>query len=151
MISIQQEAWSEVQGEIMPLWIEHHREIARDGDVVRLAPDLARYESLDRIGKLLIVTARKDGKLVGYTFCVIDTHLHYCTTLMGFYDIYWLRPELRGTMAGTGIKLFRETERIGNSRGVRKWFIGSKLWQDHSRIFERLGWTETERMFTKLV
>jgi hypothetical protein len=36
-------------------------------------------------------------------------------------------------------------------RGVKKIFTGTKLSLDMGPIFERLGWTEAERLFCKYI
>lgn len=149
MISFCTESWSQVRHEIAPLWQRHHDELVQDKDRVPLAPDLAKYQAQDTAGSLHIVTARRRGALVGYVVAIVETHLHYRRTLCAFFDLYYLLPEHRAGWAG--VRLFIEAERALKARGVQKLFSGTKLWQDASPIFERLGWVETERLFTRWI
>lgn len=149
MITCQTEAWADARAEIVGYWPAHYEEIARDKEKIPLAPDFRAYDTFGASGELHVVTVRKDGALVGYHLSLVRPHLHYTTTLCAFVDIYWLRPDCRKGMAG--VKLFKEAERSLKARGVKKVFTGTKLALDAGRIFERLGWHETERLFTKYI
>lgn len=150
------EQWSVIKNEIDPLWAAHYSELAQDKEKVHLAPDYRKYQVHSDNGMLEIMAARKDGALVGYVFSLVDTHLHYATTLCGFWDLYFLIPEVRKGVGLSiakhpGITLFREAEKILRARGVKKMFSGTKLWHDAGELFEYLGWNETERLFTKWI
>lgn len=147
MITYAVEAWPDAAAEIMPLWDAHNAEVAAKDDKARLAPDLDRYMALHLAGKLHIVVAREAGAVIGYLFAAVETHLHRRNTLCAFYDLYYVKPEHR--RGWTGIHLFKEAERSLKARGVVKLHTGTKLWKDVGRLFERMGWDETERLFTK--
>lgn len=149
MITFETESWDAIRDEIAPLWRLHYEEIASDRDRIPLAPDYVKYQRYSDCGQLHITVAREGGRMVGYAFALVDTALHYATTLCGFYDLYWLEPERRKGMAG--IMLLKETEKALKARGVRKIFTGTKVWKDVGPLFERMGWQETERLFTKWV
>lgn len=149
MLTYVVEPWATVRGEIGPLWRRHYAEIAADQQRIALDPDFARYSASAANGSLHIVVAREAGQMVGYVFAFVETHLHYRSTLCGFYDIYWLAPEARKGSAG--VKLLKEAERTLKARGVKKIFTGTKLWKDVGRIFERHGWNETERLYSKWI
>lgn len=143
------EAWSDLLPEMSPIWQQHWEEVAMHRDAVPLDPDLDAYLSMERAGMLHIVAARSEGKLIGYHISIVKPHLHYRTTLHAHTDVYFVCPEFRQGM--TGVKLFKEVERTLKARGVIKMITGTKLSLDMGRIFERLGWEETERTFTKLI
>jgi GNAT superfamily N-acetyltransferase len=149
MITYAVEQWPQAAPEIMPLWAAHNSEIAAEHDKPLLDPDLGRYMALHRAGKLHVVVAREAGKVIGYLFAAVETHLHRRTTLCAFYDLYYVRPEHR--RGWTGIHLFKEAERTLRARGVKRLNTGTKLWKDVGKLFERMGWQETERLFTKVV
>jgi hypothetical protein len=99
---------------------------------------------------LAIVTARQEGRLVGYVAAIINTHLHYASTKFGTLDVFWLAPDVRKSVNGVG--LFTAIEEELKRRGVVKMIGQTKLGpHDVGLIFEFLGWTETERLFTKAV
>ena len=147
-ISFQIEPWSTVRSEIERLLPLHWAEVAGERDHIKLDPDWEWYAECDRQDMLQVLTARADRtELVGYHLSIIRTHPHYKSTLMGFTDIYFIAPEYR--KGRTGIQLFIRAEEELRARGVRKIFTGTKLSLDMAPILLRLGWRETERLFTK--
>jgi L-amino acid N-acyltransferase YncA len=149
MITYQVERWPDCVAELRELWLAHWAEVAMNKDTIKLDPWEAAYVELDRLEQLVIVTVRRAGELVGYHISIVRMHLHYQATLHAFTDVYYLKPEERQGMAG--VRLFSEVERALRARGVQKMFTGTKLSLDMGRIFERLGWTETERLYTKYI
>lgn len=127
----------------------HYEQLAGDKDAIPLDPDVDKYNEIEALGRLLVVTARKDGKLIGYHLLFIDTHLHYKTTLHAFTDIYYLAKEHR--TGRTGYRLFTEVEKILREKGVVKWATGTKIHEDHTRLFEALGFTCNEKSFKKIL
>ena len=156
MITYLVEPWSLIRSEIAQLWQRHYDELVSDKDKIPLAPDYRQYQEHATSGALHIVTARSDGQLIGYVFAIVRPHLHYATTLCGFWDLYYVTPEHRkglglSLVGHPGVALFREAEKSLRARGVKKMFSGTKMWRDASHIFEYLGWVETERLFTKWI
>jgi hypothetical protein len=149
MRTFQVETYDDCQDEIGRLLQVHYDEVAMDKAVVPLSKNDAAYRTMADTGQLHILTCREDGILVGYIVGLLRLGLHNATTLMAYTDVYFLRPDLRH--GGLGIKLFREYERTLIQRGVIKVFIASKVHLDMSKIFERLGWTRTEVVYTKVI
>lgn len=143
------EAWRYVRGQVAPLWREHYEEIAHDKDRIPLDPDWMAYDGLSERGFLHIVTVRDGQTLVGYLFAIVGPHLHYRSTKVATFDLYWINPEYRKGWAG--VKLFKFAEKTLRDAGVVKIAANTKLTKDMSLIFDRLGWTETERIWTKMV
>jgi hypothetical protein len=144
------EHWEPLKDEIWPLWQQHYDEIAEDKASVPLDPDWAKYDHLAETGCLHIVTARKDGVLVGYAFNIVSTHLHYRTTLFAFSDLYWLKPDCRG--GKTAFRFFAFVEASLAERGVTKAVTNVKRAHDQtSRLFEWLGWRHAERLYVKSI
>lgn len=135
--------------EMRVLWPAHWEEIAINRDTIKLAPDYQSYEAFDDSGALHIVTAREGGKIAGYHISIVKTHLHYKNDLHGFTDVYYISPEYR--QGWVGIKLFKYVEKTLKARGVKKLFTGTKLHLDMGPLFERMGWHETERLYTKVL
>jgi GNAT superfamily N-acetyltransferase len=148
-LSVQVEAYGDMLEEAKPLYQRHWEELALDQDAVKLAPDWERYAALDAAGALSIVTVRARGRLVGYSFMVVQRGLHYATTLEARMDMFWIAPEHRGRMGG--VRLFREVERELVRRGVRRVYAGSKLHRDASRLFLALGYKPIEQWFSKML
>lgn len=153
MITFATEPWDQIKNEILPLWKEHHADVAdpEDDGRIPLDPDWAKYQRLADIGSLHITAARDSGRLVGYAFVVVETGLHYRTLLFGHWDLYWISPSARKSNFWTGVKLFREVEKAMRARGVMKMTNRRKFWRDVGPIFRRLGWTDTEIHSTKWI
>lgn len=151
MITFVTEPWDDIRHEILPLWLQHHAVVADPDDFERIPPDpdWAKYQAAADKGCLQILAARDRGELVGYVFMLIDTHLHYRSTLCAFLDLYWISPDKRGHMMG--VRMFRAVEAACVARGVKKMFGGTKLWLDARAIFHRCGWKEAELAHTKWI
>ena len=149
MITYQVEDWHQCLPEMEAMWPLHWEEVAGDKDVIKLEPHYKMYDDIYRSGQMHVVTARCDGKLIGYHVSIVRPHLHYKSSLSSYTDLYFIHPDYRKGM--TGVNLFRFTEKSLKQRGVQKMFTGTKLSLDMGRIFERLGWRETERLYTKVI
>ena len=143
------ERWRDLRGEMLPLLVRHWKEVALNHADVPLDIDEARYKSLDESGSLHIVTARRDGILIGYHVAIVSTHLHYASTLHGITDVYWIAPESRHGV--TAMRLFQTVERELRALGVRKLFTATKLHLDQGALFDRLGYKPVERLYAKLI
>jgi GNAT superfamily N-acetyltransferase len=64
-------------------------------------------------------------------------------------DIFYIKPEYRQGL--TGVKLFKATEEIMKKYGVQRIIMNVKRSNDIGAIFERLGYKETERVYTKII
>jgi GNAT superfamily N-acetyltransferase len=149
MIEYKEETYGQVIDEIKPLLEDHWEEIALHKDTIKLNPDYDRYEKMFKSGQMRIVTARDDGKLVGYCILMLYHHIHYKDQFMAMDDIFFIAKDYRKGL--TGVKLFIKTEEIMKQYGVKKLSMNVKVHQDVGPIFERLGYKETERMFTKMI
>lgn len=150
-ITLQVERWNTYYPDAMPLWEAHWEEVAIHQERIKLDVDVASYAALDASGKLLIVTVRDHGVLVGYWKGLILGHLHYLSTLHGTMDIVYLAPAYRRGMLAW--RLFKRVEQEAKDRGVVRLSQGTKIHNglDLGRLYERLGYECTEHHFTKLL
>ena len=130
-------------GAILPI---HWEELALHKEKVPLDPQYNVYLERDAQGGVILVTAREDGKLIGYFVGFIAPGLHYQTCLTCTMDIFYVHPDHRG--GGTGYHLFKSAEKELKRRGVQRLFVGSKLHKDASWLFEKLGYEEVERYYS---
>lgn len=149
MISFQVENWLNVKDEASELWPLHWEEVGQNKVKMKLDPDIEKLDYLNSLGRLHIVIARDNGKLVGYHASVIDTLIHYKTILAAKGDLHWLHPDYRKGMIG--IKLLKEVERTLKMRGVQVMADFTKLYADKGAVFEHLGYTPIERVYTKWI
>ena len=149
MITYQEESFDQVIADIKPLLEKHWEEIALHKEVIKLNPDYAKYESMCKAGIMKIITARDGLKLAGYCIMLLYYHMHYKDHYMAMDDIFFIDKEYRKGLVG--VKLFIKTEEIMKQYGITKLSMNVKVHNDVSAIFERLGYKETERMFTKMI
>lgn len=148
-ITYQEETVAECLPEVEACLKDHYHEIAQLQEKIPLDPDYDLYFKAELLGMLCIVTMRIDGELAGYHITFIRPHGHYKTTLCGYVDIYYVKPEYRrGRLA---LDMFLKAEEILKERGVVWVFAGTKLWKDMASIFKRQKWVEAERLFTKWI
>jgi GNAT superfamily N-acetyltransferase len=149
VVTFMVEPWSSYKLEAAPLWIEHYKEVAVHQDTIPLAVDYDQYEAQDQAGALLVIVARNEGKIVGYWLGFLRPHFHYKTSFTAYTDIYYLDPSLR--YGGIGARMMQFVEAELKRRGVQKVFTATKVHLDHSPLFEALGYTRTEYVYTKLL
>jgi hypothetical protein len=149
VITYQTEQYRDCCAEIDAHLLNHWHEIALDHTSVPLDKDEAEYQRLADSGQLHITTVRKDGLLIGYHASIVRPHLHYKSTLHAFVDVYYIVPAHRN--GRVGIQLFIEAEKALKARGVKKIFSGTKSHKHMGPIFERLGWRETETLYSKVI
>src|SRR5262249_9774027 len=99
-VTYQVENWLEVLPEMRELFDAHWKEVALDHDKIKLEPDYLAYEGMARFGLLHLVTARAEGKIVGYHLSFIHPHLHYKSSLTCFTDVFYLHEDYRHGMTG---------------------------------------------------
>lgn len=140
------EPWDAYYRDCQALWPEHYAEIAVQKDRMPMRPDVEAYQALERAGMLQIVVAREDGRMIGYVLSVIRAHLHYADVLCGFEDAYFLTKAHRKGFVG--VKLLREAVEQMRRAGVRKAFFMTKVAHDAGAIFERMGFTRSDIVYS---
>lgn len=149
MIEYAVEPWMQVVEEIKLIVHEHWEELALDKDQIKLDPDYNRYESIDALGVIHLVTARDNGILIGYCIFFVMPALHYKNSKQAVYDIFYLRKPYR--KGRNGIRFIKFAEESLKKVGVQKVYMGVKLNNDFGKVFEYLGFTPAERIYIKMI
>ncbi len=150
MIVFQVENFADFVKDAKAIFPEHWKELALDQDRIKLSLDLTKYEKAEKDGILHIVTARENGKMVGYYTAGILPHLHYSNAgLMASTDMYFVLPEYR--KGNTGARFMAAIEKSLRDKGIKKIYISCKAHLDLSVLFEFMGYKFTDKMFTKLL
>lgn len=149
MITFQQEFLLTCKKDAQELIESHWKEIAVNKDTIKLNPDWETYETLEEQGNFKIFTCRDDGKLVGYFAVVVSRNLHYKDHLFASNDVLYLSPEFRKGL--TGVKLIKFAEKYLKEDGVSVLVINTKDHKPFDPILNRLGFSLTERSYTKLL
>jgi hypothetical protein len=147
--TFEEEPWAKFWPDGQDLFPLHWKELALNQDKIKMDVDAPRYEQMEQLGMLNILTARKEGKLTGYIMSFIMPHFHYKSAgNMCLIDMFWTKPEARH---GTGVRLFIEWEKRMKARGVINLITSCKVHQDHQKLFERLGYKWTDKTFMKVL
>lgn len=149
VVTFQVERVTDILDEVKPLLEAHWREIALYQDQFPLNPDYEKYLALDRAGVVHIVTARTAGELIGYYISFIMPHLHYRDCIVAMNDILFLKSEYR--RGRTGMQMIAFAEEDLKRIGVNRMTIHVKTAHDFSPALLRMGFTEIERNFDKLL
>ena len=149
MITAQCERLADVLPEFMEIFPAHYAELALNKDTVPLAPQYNIYLEREARGELLFVTLRELGEAVGYFVGFIAPGLHYETCLTCHMDIFYVKQDRRGAMAGVKLFNFVEAELI--RRGVKRWLCGSKIHRPVDWLLKRQGFEPIEVHYSKML
>lgn len=134
--------------EIQRLFQDHYEEISLLKNY-ELKPDYARYFSIHEKDMLQVILCKDDDKIVGYIVFFICKHLHYIDCVLATEDIYYLKPEYR--KGRTAIKMFKFAEQYLKSLNVDMIKYGTKIHSDNTSLFEYMGYSFTEKVYTKML
>jgi GNAT superfamily N-acetyltransferase len=156
MTVIAPESYLRILPELMPLFMLHWGETGLYRAIpgrLKPSPDLEKYRIADQTGMLLTLTARQDGRLVGYFIAFAQPCLHYSETLHCITDLPYVLPDVRHR--GIGARLFRAAEKILTERGIKLWQSGSKLNSElHSsmdRLLRSMKFEPTDLIYSKWI
>ena len=149
-VCFQIEKWGDALPELGPLFHELWADVAVDQDRFTAKCDEAKYAALEQAGILHLVTARTEGKLIGYFLMFVTPNAHYHGAgLMGFTDMFYLRPEFR--RGNTGMKMFAFMEQTLRDKGVVKLYTSHKLHRDRGPMLKALGYKPTDMVYSKVL
>lgn len=148
-VTFQRESLTDVLDECSDLIYDHWEDIALDQENIKLDPDWDAYSMAEDSGRLVIVTARDQNELVGYSVYFVTMNMHYRLLMTADSDIFWLAKDRRKGM--TGIKLIKASEKILKELGVMRILSKVKIHKDVGKVFERLGYTPIERVYSKSI
>lgn len=90
----QREKWADVEEDILSLSHAHHQEVV-DYENEPLDINTDHYRKLDQHDHIMVFTARKRGKLIGYGVFIISSHPHYRKTIRAMQDSIFIHPKER--------------------------------------------------------
>lgn len=149
MIVYSVEKLSECLEEIKPLLEHHYEEVAMYKDKIKLEPDYDKYLSMADDGLLHVVTARDEGKLIGYFVSFLLPHIHYSSTVYAVNDILFIDKEYRNAKVGLG--LFSYAEEQLKAEGASVIVIHMKTSVPFDSLCEGLGYDYAERNYSKYI
>jgi hypothetical protein len=151
MITAHVEPFMSQVEELKKLLDGHYDELALNKDKVPLSPQWNIYDHHEQEGRLVYVTLRDRGELIGYIISIIAPGLHYSTCLTSHMDILFVRPDRRDASAKGVLMMIDTLEHELRRRGVQRWFMGTKLHKDIGAIFRRRKFEAVEMTYTKWI
>lgn len=149
MITFQKESYFHCMAELRPLLVKHAEELSPHKGKYPLFPKVEILSLLQDIGRLHIMTARDDGKIIGYCSFLEGESLHYEGVNNFEVDAFYLLKEYRKGL--TGYKLLKEAHEMCKREGATHIIQKCKVSADLSKLFERMGFTKIEYTFMKEV
>ena len=144
MIEYNRETYASCIPEIMKLFPEHAKEVYVNQAQPKI--DDSVYRDLESNGLLVLITARRDGVLVGYSTSILARDRH-SNDLQAYVDSYYLIPSERKGWAG--IKLLRVIEDTLRDIGVAEVTTGAKVHLDTAKLFEYHKYQQVEILYSK--
>jgi hypothetical protein len=148
-VTFQSEPIAQCWVEAIPLMVENHAETGVPSKHHKFAPNRAQFERLDELGFLRVFTARKAGKLVGYSVFLVMPPLNYPDDLFAICHVAYVAPEIRGTYSSG--KYFIWVEAQLEHEGVTD--IGRQSTErfDVSETYKHFGYTKSETVWHRSV
>lgn len=100
MITYSRENLDRSKNEATELIAQHWDEVAHDQQDRLLDVDWESLEALERNGQLYILTARDDGRLIGYVAAILRPHFHSKGTMSAYVDAIFLSKAARKNNVG---------------------------------------------------
>ena len=149
MITYQEEKIADIWEELVPLLHEHRKEVEDEFITAPLEPDGKQYARMEEHGLFCILTARCNGKLVGYNAFYLYPHSHYPSMKYANNDVLFLLPEYRRSSAG--IKLITEAEKMLRKHGVASILMEVRDYRDFSPILKHNGFHKQGTVYMKII
>ncbi len=147
MLTFQRERSTDLWPEIMPLLMEHKKEIASYDDI-HLSPDMDAYDRCEAMGMLRCYTARLNDRLIGYACFFVKANMHYRESLQAVQDVLFVtKPHRHGRV---GLKLIRHSEYELMCEGVQVVYHHLKCNRPETiALFHKLGYEDIDLIVAK--
>lgn len=150
MITLQEEkVTNPLFSEIDRLLHMHYDEIAENKDKIKLNVDHKFYFQGSKAGAIHVVTARKEGELIGYFVSIVRPHPHYKDHIFAMNDVLYVHPDYRKT--SVSVRMFQYAEKALKAMGVSKIVLHMKTKHPFVSFAEKLGYTLEEYNFAKYI
>lgn len=144
---IRLEKFADVLPELHPLHVLHWGETERHRHGLKMRPDYEQMALRERRGRLVQVTARKAGVLVGHLRMLLCTSVH-TQTEYGEEDTLFIAPEHRGGFLV--MQMMRYAEGVLLDLGALEIRANSKLVNRADVLMRRLGYEPVAIQFVKV-
>lgn len=149
MITFQVEKFDNVKEEVYEIGKEHHEEVDVDKDIIKLNPSFEGYQALSDNNMLTVITAKKDNRIVGYSFFITQKSLPFQQVIMAINCLFYVKKEHRGGGAGNG--LIKKAEEVFTKAGIHQIFMTTKPHASFAPLLERNNYEEFEVVYKKTI
>lgn len=147
-ITIQKEWFLNTMKELAPLFDDEWQEVSAGKETKQeLNPAWEKFMQIESSGMLHLLTARVDGKLIGYLMTIIHPHLHFADVIYGFVDGFYVKPEYRD--AGVVESLIGDNEDMLRSAGIGRIRMDAQPDMWLYKELKKLHYERTEFVFMK--
>lgn len=151
-ITFQSEQFAAFYSDAKAMIEQHWKEAASMPDIRKLVINEDAFLKSDAAGMLICVTARDDGKLVGYIIGYLVAAFHTAESKQGHQNYYFVMPDQRGN--GVFKYLFFQFEQEAKARGASLSSGRQKLENGQptnipDRFFETMGYDKSEVVWKK--
>lgn len=143
-LTYQCERLQDIYDEMLPIFIEHYKEISHYKDI-KLEPNVAEYFKFEDLGVLKTFTAREDAELIGYSVFLIRPNLHYKSSLQAHNDIIYISKDRRGF----GKDFIRWCDEELKKMGAQVVYHHVKFAHDWSAVLLRMGYEKQDILMSK--
>ena len=147
-VTYQKERFIDIMAELPPLFVAHDHEVHTEKEALPLNPHWAGYLTSEQRGSLHIVTARDNGKLVGYVFLFVNLSFQI-SRLIAITDLIYLAPEYRRGFEG--VKMLKKAKEMARSLDAVKLYLIAHGSEGLERVFSRLGASKAETVYAMLL
>jgi GNAT superfamily N-acetyltransferase len=145
-IEIRQEHYSsELVRELLPMLEKNWEESPTYSKEIRIAPDFKAYKAMDDQGRVLCLTARVNGRLIGYSIWYIITSFNY-EGKSGHGVALYIEPEYRGQ----GAWLLTRGEAMLREKGITRFYWFARPGTLLHKLVSVLGYVADEVVMEKL-
>jgi GNAT superfamily N-acetyltransferase len=151
VLSFQVEPWSRLWSDGQELFQLHYNELALHKDVMPMGLDNNFYSDLEHRRYLLVVTARRDSRLIGYFVGIVIAHHPHNKDAgkVSTVDMFYIAPDER--RGGAGAKLLIFAEDALKKNGVVKATLTTKVKFESGALLDALGWEKTDIVRQKVL
>jgi len=142
MLTIQLEDFTTLNAEAQELFSCHAAEVTHDTPAL----DVPSYLDLERHGGLIVVTARRDGKIIGYFTLKMSRHQHFNLRAAASDMIFVTKSERKH---GVGSALM--TKALDHLRwlGISRIYFGMKVRAPFRKLLRGMGFEPEEEIWVK--
>tara|TARA_R110002012_G_scaffold221211_1_gene392771 strand:+ start:227 stop:700 length:474 start_codon:yes stop_codon:yes gene_type:complete len=128
---------------------EHYPELDWTEGKLPCSVDFDKYQLIYKNGNMVFLTARYNEELIGYCSVYADYHLHNKDKVYGIVDFFYLKKDYRKGSVGLRFVKFIETKM--KEFNIDVFCIQSRAKRDTGKLLTRLGYTEVETVYGKIL